>query len=127
MAFGHIETLFKHYFLNMSMAYPSGQPKTIFRPFFEYVFLTHPKPFFEYFSKYWQLAQSRGQRSYKRYFRNCMHTTGLTCQNSRFWSQFVPGSVQSTIQDFHPPQECLSSLESSPTKTMRIFLEPHPE
>jgi len=25
-----IETLFKHHFLNMSMAYPSGQPATIF-------------------------------------------------------------------------------------------------
>jgi len=40
-----IETLFKHYFLSMSMAYPSGQPATICLPFFEYVFLAHPNHF----------------------------------------------------------------------------------
>jgi len=44
-----IETLFKHHFLSMSMAYPSGQPATIFWQFFEYVFLAHPKHFLTIF------------------------------------------------------------------------------
>ena len=73
---GYAIDIFKHYYLNMYMADPSGQPAimffyhflslyfwpihNIFWHFFEYVFLTHPKPFL---SIYKELA-SRGAMVY---------------------------------------------------------------